>query len=123
MPFLSNITDVSQMYTIASYIISHYTNLTFPEFVQSRIFDKLGMGQTTYSRENAEASGHFSQFWMANGRRIPFRSADEVVSAGPGGIISSAVDLVRAFFWWSPSLFSFEVLMVTICRRNGSSLC
>lgn len=109
------------MYTTISYIISKYTNLPFPEFVQSRIFDKLGMRHTTYSREVAEASGLFSQSWMANGRRIPFRSADQIVSAGPGGIISSAADLVRAFYWWPRTLvWSFDGLLMY--RGNGFSL-
>lgn len=80
----------------AAYIVEKYSGISFPDFVQKRIFDKLGMHFSTYSANKAEATGHLSQVWSSNGRRIPYWITDDTlqINPGPGGVISNAIDLV-----------------------------
>ena len=79
-----------------AHIISQYSGLEFTEFVQERIFDRIGMGYSTYSPSRAEESGLFSHSWADTGRRIPFYQSDRMLRlfAGPQGVISNAIDLV-----------------------------
>lgn len=82
---------------IASLIVQTYTNSTMADFVQSRIFAPLNMASTTYSVDTANATGKFTQLWNSEARRIPYwvqGSSAELVDAGPGGVITSAEDLV-----------------------------
>lgn len=89
-----------QMYVLGAHIISTFSGKPFTAFVKERIFVPLGMTSTTYSGKEAARSGHFSHAFSAHEdttRRIPFSFEDESVSefiAGPGGIISSTVDIV-----------------------------
>ena len=90
------------MYVLASHIVSTYSGMPFRKFVQERIFDPLGMNATTYSPVVAGKSGLLSQQWSseaAGGRRISYWVSTEVREefiAGAGGIISTAVDMVRS---------------------------
>ena len=81
-----------------AYIISKYTG-SYINFVQERIFKPLGMDSTTYSPQVAKESGEFTQSWTSRGRRIPnwFSESSKGRNAGPGGITTSVVDLVRSF--------------------------
>ncbi|KAI0792431.1 beta-lactamase/transpeptidase-like protein [Abortiporus biennis] len=96
------------MYAIGAYVVTKYTGKTFPEFVKARIFDPLNMTSTSYSGTQAAASGHMSDAFTSvydpgarNGgpaRKIPFLFTDEdqaTIVAGPGGILSSAVDMAK----------------------------
>ena len=77
-----------------------YSGIPFTSFVKERIFNPLGMTSTTYSPEEAAQSGNFSQpftLYEGNIRRIPFSVENDTVEqliAGPGGIISTTVDIV-----------------------------
>jgi CubicO group peptidase (beta-lactamase class C family) len=56
------------------------------------------MSSTTYHPSIASASGNFTQSWTGFGRRIPNWFDDAIVenlNAGPGGVISSARDMVE----------------------------
>ena len=89
------------MYILGAHIIATYSGKPFTEFVKERIFDPLGMTSTTYSTRVAERSGNLSDSFVVYGgaiRRTPFWLEDESISslvAGPGGIISNTVDIVR----------------------------
>lgn len=86
------------MYIIASHIIAKYSpHGSFPEFVQDRIFNPLGMLASTYSPKVAEASGKLTECWH-NGRRIPqFHKEPEMeLNAGPGGILTNVEDMVKS---------------------------
>ena len=88
------------MYIFGSYIIETFSGKTFEDFVKERIFEPLNMTATTYSPQEADATGLLSQSWAYNGRRIPFifdEPAAQLV-AGTGGIISNAIDMVRLHF-------------------------
>lgn len=80
-----------------AHIISTYSGKPYTEFIKERIWDRLNMSSTTFSASEAARSGKLAQTWTGSGRRIPFWFPDEMIelNAGPGGIISSAVDLVR----------------------------
>ena len=88
------------MYILGSHIISTYAGKPFHQFVEERIFGPLNMTSTTYSGITASQSEKFSQaftFYANVARRIPFAFNTQVLSdlvAGPGGIISSTVDMV-----------------------------
>lgn len=73
-----------------------YSGKPYTEFVRERILDHLNMTSTTFSPSKAARSGRLAQAWIASGRRIPFWISDEIVelNAGPGGVISSVVDMV-----------------------------
>lgn len=91
------------MYTVGSYIVSTLTGMRYPDFVDSRIFKPLGMTSSTYSIDGALQTGRFTNTWTSFGRLIPPWIKEEFVdlSAGPGGVISSVIDLVRHAFWGS----------------------
>lgn len=84
------------MYMVGAYIVSTLTGIRFVDFVESRIFKPLGMGSSTYSINEALRTGRFTDSWSF-GRLIPPWDEEEFVDlvAGPGGVISSAEDLVR----------------------------
>jgi CubicO group peptidase (beta-lactamase class C family) len=88
------------MYTLSSYIISHYTG-SYTSFVKDRIFTPLNMTSTTFSLSEAMRSGEMTDAWANSGRRIPQWLTDEQIDliAGPGGIISSGEDMVRGTFF------------------------
>ncbi|OCH90091.1 beta-lactamase/transpeptidase-like protein [Obba rivulosa] len=94
----------NQMYSLVTHIISTYSGQPFTDFVSERIFKPLNMSDSTYDAVRAEQSGKLSHGWAPVGRRIPFWKFDVTgdVSDGPGGIISSAVDVTK----WAATLIN-----------------
>ena len=91
-----------QLYYFAAHIVDTYSGKTYTEFVKERIFDPLNMTMTTYSTQEAEATGLMSQAWAFVGRRIPVVIEDPATAtlvAGAGGVISNAIDMVSTY--WS----------------------
>ena len=102
-----------------AHIVSTFSGMPYTDFVKERIFDPIGMWDTTYSPAEATRSGKLTQAWTAEGRRIPFWFPDSAMelNAGPGGVISNVVDLVA----W---IFAGIALRLTwFRRRNGSGCC
>ena len=68
-------------------------------FVEERVFAPLGMTSSTFSPAKAEASRKFTQGWTKQGRRVPecFDEQMALLGAGPGGVISNAVDMVGLY--------------------------
>jgi CubicO group peptidase (beta-lactamase class C family) len=85
------------MYVVGAHIVSALTGVRYPDFVDSRIFKPLGMTSSTYSINAALKTGRFTNTWTSFGRLIPPWIKEEHVdiSAGPGGVISSVIDLAR----------------------------
>jgi CubicO group peptidase (beta-lactamase class C family) len=85
------------MYAVGAQIVSALAGVRYPDFVNSRIFKPLGMTSSTYSINAALNTGRFTNTWTSFGRLIPPWIKEEFVdiSAGPGGAISSVIDLVR----------------------------
>ncbi|KAI1795410.1 beta-lactamase/transpeptidase-like protein [Ganoderma leucocontextum] len=92
----------NQFYILGAYLIAHYANTTYSEFVSERIFSPLGMSSSTYIPSVAAASGKLSHTWHRNGRRIPFWFDDQLASfnGGAGGVISNPKDMVRWLAVW-----------------------
>lgn len=69
------------------------------------------MTATTFYESEASRKGKLTQTWTKRGRRIPFWFPDEVaeLKAGPGGIISSAEDMVH----WVETLLNSGVYPAT----------
>ncbi|KAL5529636.1 hypothetical protein ACEPAG_5621 [Sanghuangporus baumii] len=86
----------NQMYTTGAHIITKYTG-SYIDFATERIFRPLGMNSTTFSPDEAARSGKVTQSWTAHGQRIPYWILEEEKesTAGPGGIISSVVDISK----------------------------
>ena len=84
------------MYMVGAHLISTYANKPYAEFVAERLFEPMNMTTTTFWPSQARESGLLTQTWTSFGRRVPSGFPEDVVEllAGPGGIISSAVDLV-----------------------------
>lgn len=104
-------------YTVASTFPEHLYGIAFEQYVQENIFTPLGMVDTTYDTEKATASGQRSDSFARKGMcldgcmedldnpRIRKEYQGELVnvgflpqgamSAGFGGIITSAKDMVR----------------------------
>jgi CubicO group peptidase (beta-lactamase class C family) len=82
---------------VAQHLIELFSGMDFGDFVASRIFAPLNMTGSTYSLDYAAATGHLSESYEPGGRRIPhwFNREDASVNAGPGGVMSSAVDLLK----------------------------
>ncbi|KAF8132830.1 beta-lactamase/transpeptidase-like protein [Boletus edulis] len=83
------------MYMVATHVIETYAGQLYTSFVQERIFVPLGMTSTTFSPAEAEASGQMTHGWTSEGRRVPecFNEETAFAMAGPGGIISNAIDM------------------------------
>ncbi|KAM5537317.1 hypothetical protein V8D89_009047 [Ganoderma adspersum] len=92
----------NQFYILGAYLIEHYANTTYAEFVSERIFTPLGMSSSTLIPSVAAASGKLSQAWHKTGRRIPFWFDDHVASfiGGAGGVISNPEDMVKWLSVW-----------------------
>ena len=86
------------MFMTGAYLISKYANKPYTEFATERLFKPMNMSTTTFWPGEGRERGLLTQTWTKFGRRVPFGFPDEVVElvAGPGGIISSAADLVRS---------------------------
>jgi CubicO group peptidase (beta-lactamase class C family) len=85
------------MYMVGANIVSTLSGKRYADFVKDRIFKPLGMSSSTYSIDAAIKTGRFTNTWSTFGRLIPPWIREEFVGliAGPGGVISSAKDLVR----------------------------
>ncbi|TCD62785.1 hypothetical protein EIP91_006403 [Steccherinum ochraceum] len=85
------------MYISASHLISVYSGMRYVDFVKERIFTPLGMSSTTFSPTEAAQDDGLTQAWAYNKRRIPtwFTDGTMDLNAGPGGIISNAVDMTK----------------------------
>lgn len=81
----------------AAEVVAKLSGTNFTDYVQQRLFAPLEMNATTYSTLQATHSGHMSQYWNADGRRIPyaFPESAEGIVAPAGGVISNIVDLSR----------------------------
>ncbi|KAI9567885.1 beta-lactamase/transpeptidase-like protein [Boletus coccyginus] len=90
------------MYMVADHVIATYAGQSYTSFVEDRIFAPLGMTSSTFSPTKAEASGKFTQGWTKEGRRVPewLNEHTAFLMAGPGGVISSAVDMVKWISMW-----------------------
>ena len=86
------------MFTVASYIVTKYSNMPFPDFVKKRIFTPLGMNETTFYHSQVKHPANFSQTFTPDGRRIPWWFPDETINliGGPGSIITNVIDMVSA---------------------------
>jgi CubicO group peptidase (beta-lactamase class C family) len=86
-----------QQYMVAQHLVELFTGMTLEEFVGERIFRPLNMTSSTFSLEYAAATGELSESYNPHGRRIPhwLDKSDMPVIAGAGGVLSSAVDLLR----------------------------
>ncbi|RPD64202.1 beta-lactamase/transpeptidase-like protein [Lentinus tigrinus ALCF2SS1-7] len=92
----------NQMFMLGAHLVSQYTNGSYVDFVVGRIFKPLGMSSTTFWPSEAQRSGKLTERWTKDGRLIPFWFDDEMtlLKAGPGGIISSAEDMVKWLSVW-----------------------
>ncbi|KAH8102687.1 beta-lactamase/transpeptidase-like protein [Cristinia sonorae] len=87
----------NQMYMVASHLISVYSGMPYVDFVKERIFTPLNMTSTTYSPTEAAHDNDLTQSWTPTGRRLPtwFTDSTRDLFAGPGGVISNAVDMTK----------------------------
>ncbi len=90
------------MFMLGAHLVSRYTNGSYADFVTERIFRPLRMSSTTFWPSEAQRSGKLTERWTKDGRLIPFWFDDEmtVLKGGPGGVISSAEDLVKWLAVW-----------------------
>ncbi|KAJ7575075.1 beta-lactamase/transpeptidase-like protein [Mycena floridula] len=55
------------MYIVLSYLPQTLLSIPFEKYVQTNIFDRLGMSSTTYSYQVAKASGNLAEGWGREG--------------------------------------------------------
>ncbi|CDR41886.1 hypothetical protein NBRC10512_000848 [Rhodotorula toruloides] len=95
----------NQMFGTAAHLVAETSKQDFIAFMQSEIFDKLGMSSTTYQPHldgpDTEAKLSSSFQTLENGTiiEIPYgfnySYQDLQFNAGPGGIVTSAADLLK----------------------------
>lgn len=104
------------MFMLGAYLISKYADKPYTGFASERLFGPMNMSTTTFRPDTARKTGLLTQTWTKFGRRVPFGFPEDVVElvAGPGGIISSAADLVC-----QQSHPVREVLLKALCRRRS----
>jgi CubicO group peptidase (beta-lactamase class C family) len=106
-------------YWIIAHIVAHITNVTYTDYVKVNILDPVGLSASTYNYTKAKETGQASEsftradqnmtrcaeVWAEQdkldrscyGHPFPtpwFTSGDGLFMAGPGGLVSSANDLV-----------------------------
>lgn len=89
-----------KMYILAAHLISRYSGMSYSEFVRTRIFEPLGMDSTTFDT-HSDIEKNMSQGWSDGGRRVPILLEGKAIelTAAPGGVMSSAADLVIFLFY------------------------
>ncbi|BGP25313.1 hypothetical protein JCM10295v2_004236 [Rhodotorula toruloides] len=95
----------NQMFATAAHLVAETSKQDFTTFMQSEIFDKLGMSSTTYQPhlDGPEVQTKLSSSFqtLENGTiiEIPYgfnySYEDLQFNAGPGGIVTSAADLLK----------------------------
>jgi CubicO group peptidase (beta-lactamase class C family) len=87
------------MYMTSGYLVQQVSGLTWEQFLQTRIFDRLGMVSTCLSTSVAERSGDHALPYRKGKKgteRIPFFDRGPHDPVGPAGaIVSSAADMNR----------------------------
>ncbi len=82
------------MYMVAGYLVGQISGQSWEEFVQTRIFDRLGMTRSNFSIvETAQHATDFSHPYKEvkdNVQEIPFYGAQGAI--GPAGAIVSCID-------------------------------
>ncbi|KAJ7461808.1 beta-lactamase/transpeptidase-like protein [Mycena galericulata] len=87
----------NQMYITGAHVVSKYAG-SYRDFVEERIFRRLGMTFSTLYPNRAFETGKFTQSWStATRRRIPFFMPEQTADliAGAGGVMSTAEDMTR----------------------------
>lgn len=87
------------MYMLGAHLISTFSGRRYVDFVRERVFSPLNMSSSTFDPTEAAEDGKETQCWD-NNRRIPMwlPEADGAdLLAGPGGVITNAVDMVKYF--------------------------
>ncbi|KAH7890288.1 beta-lactamase/transpeptidase-like protein [Phlebopus sp. FC_14] len=90
------------MFIVGAHIIATYSGQPYTSFIEERVFSPLGMTESTFSPAKAESSGKYTQGWTKGGRRIPewFSEETAYLKAGPGGVISNAIDMSKWIATW-----------------------
>src|SRR4051794_21114489 len=86
-------------HNILGVIIAKLTGHSFPEFLQQRIFDPIGMSQTRFGDSKMVVPGRFATDYSLENGLLSTHTYDFGVDGGnPGsGLNSSVADLVRFF--------------------------
>ncbi|MBA8682336.1 serine hydrolase [Stenotrophomonas tumulicola] len=85
------------LYAVAQQVIENVSGLSYQEFLQQRIFDKVGMGGTRYNADHLRAGDHAA----VGHAKFDFKDLRTVApltwsnNAGAGGIYSSVHDMAR----------------------------
>jgi CubicO group peptidase (beta-lactamase class C family) len=117
------------MFVLGAYIVSHTTGTPFHTFITDNIISPLGLTWTTYNSSKAEQSGKLADGFLDNGvieawngdrkprfKPVPCLISGDNLSAGPGGVISNAKDLVCALDYILETLFDLNTFY---SRRHG----
>lgn len=106
------------MYILGAHIVTTYSGIPYHQFVKERIWDNLDLSQSTFSASEASKHGKLTQSWYLGRRLILYWSDGDIVdlSSGPGGVMSSAEDLVSTG-WVKISIW--RMLTARDARRSG----
>jgi CubicO group peptidase (beta-lactamase class C family) len=106
---------------VAQHLVGLFSEMDFGDFVASRIFAPLNMTSSTYSLDYATATSHLSESYEPGGRRIPhwFHREDASLHGGPGGVMSSAADLLK----WGKMLLGVTTSSVVDIPREILERC
>jgi CubicO group peptidase (beta-lactamase class C family) len=93
-------------YVLLGYLIEHIAGVSYEEFLRTRIFAPLGMHDSGFETERAEALGHARGYVRRDGRLFAAEPIDIGVLHGAGALYSTTHDLLR----WTRALFGGELL-------------
>ncbi|KAG1735692.1 beta-lactamase/transpeptidase-like protein [Suillus paluster] len=113
----------NQMFMVASHIIETYSGQTYTSFVEDRIFTPLGMFSSTFSPAKAGKTGKFTQGWTGSGRLLPewFTEEMAMLKAGPGGVISNAIDMSKWVAVWLNKGVHDNVTVIPLSVHGNAS--
>src|SRR5437588_6990168 len=85
------------MYMVAGYLVGQLAGQSWEDFVQQRIFDRLGMSSSLFSTSTAQETADFSFPYKEEKdevKKIPFYKGQWSI-APAGAIVSSIADMIR----------------------------
>lgn len=93
-PFRTRFDYQDIVFTCGGAILEHVTDTDYEVLVQSRLLDVLGMVQSTFSRRQAEASGHLAQgYGVVDGEVKPIPFCDTRYISPSAGLYSSVAEM------------------------------
>lgn len=87
----------NQMVALAGYVIEALTGMTWEQFIQTRVFDKLGMDRSVFTLEEMQSFDEYSKPYLLGAEGLQETNYIPIVSNAPAGAINSTVEDMTSY--------------------------